>query len=588
MRLLGFYICAVQFPLRHIVLSCLLFVSAMAIGQVQTSTLGQLAVADSLTLSFHFDDAKAIADSVLANNPTEIEHAKALLIQARALERDNVLDEATQVALKALEWAEKLKLANEEVGARITLALIMEKIGELEKCVKHLNEAKRLISENGLDQQNGHYYVRLSSLIRVSTSDPDSIAIATNYANLALEFATKYDQPRHKADAHLLLASYSKKKDLNEYLHHRKLASHIFETHGDYVSAGYMYLGMSHMYRDMDSIKLAFAYHDTASTIHLLEKALPAGFYDAKAKLFHQVGEYDSVFANMLKWQSAHELYLKEQRRVEVTRLSAVNENERKQAALENQLKVNEKQQRLLIQSGVFIAIIMFVMALLFLAYRKLRTSNAQINLQSQQLETSLQRQKVLLAEVQHRVKNNLQVIIGLLDLQKEAPDSKSIEEITNESQKRIESMAFLHDKIYLSKDLDKVDLTAYLEEVAKLMQTSYSTNEMPVEVEVTSEISSMSMEKAIPLGLITVELLINSFKHAFEGEKNGKIKITTQKIDRDGYSSRFVYQDNGKGFDGQPKATGLGMEIITGLAGQLHGKVSMNGDDGFNATIHF
>ncbi|MGB0917989.1 MAG: hypothetical protein ACPGU4_10390, partial [Flavobacteriales bacterium] len=101
-------------------------------------------------------------------------------------------------------------------------------------------------------------------------------------------------------------------------------------------------------------------------------------------------------------------------------------------------------------------------------------------------------------------------------------------------------------------------------------------------------EITSVSIDKAIPLGLITVELLINSFKYAFENQDNGEIKIVTRKCNEANYSSCFEYKDNGKGFDQLPKSNGLGMEIIKGLTGQLHGQITMDGNNGFNATILF
>lgn len=189
---------------------------------------------------------------------------------------------------------------------------------------------------------------------------------------------------------------------------------------------------------------------------------------------------------------------------------------------------------------------------------------------------------------MQHRVKNNLQVIIGLLELQKDAQEGKTISEITNESQKRIESMAFLHDKIYLSEDLGKVDLRLYLNDIAQLIQQSYSIPGKQVEIEVSSEVETIPMEKAIPLGLITVELLINSFKHAFAETKQPSITIRTMNAQIPAYTSEFIYNDNGKGFEQSPEGEGLGLEIIKGLVGQLHGRVSFDGSNGYEVKILF
>ncbi|MGB0918186.1 MAG: sensor histidine kinase, partial [Flavobacteriales bacterium] len=470
----------------------------------QAQPAQQLDVVDSLLLRFQWRTADTILEHLFTTNLSIAEEAEAKLYKARVLEKLNEMDKATVYALDALESSTNNNLSDIAAGTHITLSLIQERVGQIQKASTHLDDAEKLLFENKLEHQYAHYYVRRSSLIRVSTQDPDSIATATELALLANKYATKYNQPWHLADSHLLLSSYYK-RNLPEYMVHRKAATDIFVTEGDYISGGYMLLGLAEFYSDLDSHEQAFTLYDSAVMVHLMEKPLPSSFYEGRATLFKNVGMYDSAFANLQLQYTTYANDIAEQKRVEVAQLNAVAESEKKQLALENQVETNKKQETILTRTIVFLVLITIALVLLFAAYGQLKSRNIKIRKQSEALETSLQRQKVLLAEVQHRVKNNLQVIIGLLDLQNEAPNNKTVQEITYESQKRIESMAFLHDKIYLSEDLDQIDLPAYLDEVANLMQTSYSTEEKPVSIEIESEITSVSIDKAIPLGLITV-----------------------------------------------------------------------------------
>lgn len=555
---------------------------------IQAQSTRDFQVVDSLLLHFKWRTADSLLDRVMATELTDVEQSRAALYKANALERTDELDKATAYALDALEKATEIGLPDVQAEAHIILSLIQERIGEVKKSSAQLDKAEQLIFMNKLEPLYAQYYVRRSSLMRVDSENPDSLAISLELAIKANQYAEKHKQPRHLADSHLLISALTYKTDLKTSMAHRHAAIRIFMREGDYISAGYMYSGMAKIYGSQDSMELAFAYFDTAARVHLLEKRLPAGFYGMKAELFQKVGQYDSAFAYMNRQQIAFQVDMEEQKRVEVAELHAISEAEKKQADLESQLELNERQKRLLVQATAFSIIVLIVLVILFVLYRKLKASNERINQQAKALETSLHKQQVLLAEVQHRVKNNLQVIIGLLDLQKDAPAGKTIEEITNESQKRIESMAFLHDKIYLSNELDKVNLQSYLDDIAKLMESSYSTMDFPVRIEVSSDISSLSIDKAIPLGLITVELLINSFKHAFWEGQEAHIQIFTKVLNEGSYSSKFIYTDNGKGFEGELKGNGLGMEIIRGLVGQLHGKVSFEGSKGYEATILF
>ena len=557
----------------------------------QRATEQLLDMADSMVNRFQYEAAGEIAENLLVAALSDVGRAKALLVKAQVLERAGVMDTATAIALSALKIAEVTGLDEVAAGAHITLALIHEQIGGYDISNGHLDQAERLLFSSQLERQYGQYYVRRASLIRVSTTDEDAYVLAKakmyELAQLAIKYARIYDQPRHVADAHLILGIIQD-EDTKTMLHHKKAAIRIYKEAGDFVSAGYMYTGVASAYANMGKIDLAWSYYDSAVATYPPTKPLPPNFYGLEAFLFYKREQYDFAFAAMEQQQEVFAQDLIEQSRLEVSRLNAVHENEQKQALLQKQIHENAEQKKLLSRTVALLIAVLLILGLVFFGYRRKRSQNAKINEQRGELEQSLRNQKVLLAEVQHRVKNNLQVIIAMLDMQSEAPVHKSTEEIMKENQRRIESMAFLHDKVYLSDDLERVKLQPYLDQIAELLRSTYSDKDKEIKVTIDSEITFVPVDKAMPLGLMTVELLMNSFKHAFKEREHGSVKITTSKIDKSPYSSQFVYQDDGKGYDTASKSDGLGLEIINGLTGQLRGKIEIDGSNGFRATIQF
>lgn len=549
---------------------------------------GLLELADSLGTSSHFRQAHAMVDSLLYHTEDQVLEEYRLelrALKARFYEKQEENEEALQLALEVTEAAETDGLANVECISRLTLALIYEKTNDMDRCWQNLEAVSSLIDANGLDEHRAHYFVRKSSYYRLN-EQPDS---AIHYAELALEWGERLGQGWHYTDANLLLGLLKTDSDPLEAVGYLRAASRMYVRMNIFDAAGHMHLNISRIYAKLDSLKVSSLHADSAIWYYQRKGIpIPYYFYQSKAKIFERMGQFDSAYVYSVKQFKAFSEEEQTKQLAEINRITAEFEDQKKEQALKEQLSINARQQLVLKRTVILAVVIMVVLWLLFFAYWKLRQKNQSIRLQAKQLESSLNRQKVLLAEVQHRVKNNLQLIIALLDLQKEAPNSKSLSDITNDSQRRIRSMAFLHDKIYLSDDLEHVNLQTYLNEVASLIKSSYASKEQQIDIVVNAEINTASIDKAIPLGLITVELLSNSFKHGFANRQRGRIEIRTKEVKEGEFCCLLSYSDDGVGFDALPEGDGLGMEIITGLVGQLHGKLTVDGKDGFNAEIRF
>ncbi len=217
-----------------------------------------------------------------------------------------------------------------------------------------------------------------------------------------------------------------------------------------------------------------------------------------------------------------------------------------------------------------------------------LKDKNIEINLQKDEIEKTIEQKQVLLSELQHRVKNNLQYVISILEIQKESVSFSNIDDLIKNNQNRIHSIALLHKKLNITDSVNDVDLKRYVNDLSELVKESYETKEKNVSLFVTCKIDTLSISKALPLGLIIVELVSNSMKHAFKNKHNGIINI---EITHDENSKKkcLHYIDNGKGFDFiNVQTKGLGVEIMKGLIDQLNGKIESQLKKGFELKIYF
>jgi two-component sensor histidine kinase len=209
------------------------------------------------------------------------------------------------------------------------------------------------------------------------------------------------------------------------------------------------------------------------------------------------------------------------------------------------------------------------------------------------QLKESLREKELLLKEVHHRVKNNMQVISSLLNLQSRYVKGKRNIAIFNESQNRIKSMALVHEKLYQSKDLTTIDLNDYLESLADGLLTFYKPTARNISCEIEADSVTIGSDTAVPFGLIINELLSNSLKHAFSEHKNGAIKIIFRIISiKEDIEYELIVSDNGIGLPEDldiRKTKSLGLQLITSLAEhQLQGRLELNRNNGTEFRFRF
>lgn len=205
-----------------------------------------------------------------------------------------------------------------------------------------------------------------------------------------------------------------------------------------------------------------------------------------------------------------------------------------------------------------------------------------------QRLKASLEEKEILLREIHHRVKNNLQIISSLLKLQSKFVGSKSVEDFFSDSETRLQSMALLHERLYQSEDLTNIDVRAYVGALLPNLLQSYGGKEKHITFENSVETTYLGLDTAIPCGLIVNELVSNCLKHAFPDGRQGKVEVSLTPLEK---QYRLLISDDGVGLPldvDLPNPHTLGLRLVNALVRQLHGQVCVDRSCGTEYRIVF
>ena len=203
------------------------------------------------------------------------------------------------------------------------------------------------------------------------------------------------------------------------------------------------------------------------------------------------------------------------------------------------------------------------------------------------EIEKQLKEKEILLSEIHHRVKNNLAIISGLLFMHSEHITDETVKQILRESQSRIKSMAIIHEQLYKTENFGNVNLREYLKELIKKIANSFNFENKKIDIDVEVGNFSMPISQALMIGLIINELVINSYKYAFNDQPSGKIKVRFEK------KAKYILRvsDTGVGYKENynfEKSSTLGLNLVKILSKQLKGDVLFENKNGAYCTLIF
>ena len=243
--------------------------------------------------------------------------------------------------------------------------------------------------------------------------------------------------------------------------------------------------------------------------------------------------------------------------------------------------RADKKVQQILLWASV-IVIIMAAISLIILMLSNLQKSKSKELIEKKNNENEL-----LLKELHHRVKNNLQVIYSLINLQKRRIDSPELHQSLSMVQNRIKTMSLVHQNLHENENFKEVNLKAYVKTIADYLKLLYLNEDKEISIQLSVDESiELIMDRAITIGLLINEIMSNSMKYAFKGRKKGNISIDVQKI-HNGFQMKI--SDDGIGFSmDQVNSKSLGMYLIENLVKQIQGKYELEQNEGTTYIIYF
>ncbi len=498
------------------------------------------------------------------------------LLKAKLHDENFNHEQALIILLPLLDQSIAQKFHKITAKVYLLLVSVKHKGTDLEDSEKYLNLAYNHIQLHQLDDVYSAYYYQKSTHHRFK-NDFDQVLKS---AHKALAYGKKHLNEEDIALAHTMLGvGYSNKNEPNKAIdYYRKVIPYYKETK-NFTFLAMMYRNISSVYFKNNKTDSAFLYIDSGyryydKTSYFYREHLPL----LRLALYSNLGKWDSAFKDLSDF---HNLSMKNLIKRESSKIKGITEqfeNDKKEGIIKSR-----EQQIFFI--GSLLAIIFLTVILLTRKNLQINRQNRIINSQLGELTKTLEQKQVLLSELQHRVKNNLQHVISILEIQKESIDFNNIDELIRGNQNRIHSMALLHKKLNMSDNVDVVDLKRYVKELAELVKESYNNFKKKIQLHIQCDVEAISIEKALPIGLIVTELVSNSIKHAFKRHTIGKITIEITQEDQ----IHFFYADNGEGYDfNKTSEKGLGQEIVKGLIDQLDGRVETQSHNGFALSVYF
>lgn len=575
--------------LKYFFLLCTVFCFSLLAKAENLSIEEDIRLVEQYSLTSDFNKIDSILDKLLIqieeNKTDKIEYGLEInYLKALYFEQRNLLKEAIDQIIPILKL--KTLRQNKAIIYKINLllALIFEKEDNAKTNFRYLEKARANLNDFDLDSIAANYYIRVSSYYRFE-SEVDS---ALKYANLALVNAEKYNN-KIAVDAHLLLGMLYEGEEVQLGISHIRESIKIFSKKKDYYAVCAMYGNIATLYNNMGEYSASLLYSDTALQVCYNNNTdIPSFAYLAIYKSYKRMNLSDSALFYLETYTDLKFEELKKSNQVEINEINEKFQNENNLQIIKEKEIENKRAKSLQMWLLSIIILFSILFLLLVVLFQKVKKQKVIANIKSIELEKVVGQRENLLAELHHRVKNNLQIISNILEFQTEYSDDDLIKKITLDSQNRINSMKLIHSNLYLTKDFGNIDFKNYIDDLVDSIDKSFFTENKNIICNVSVESLIIELDIAIPLGMIITEILSNIYKHAFTNLNSGEINVILSTENNIDY--KLEIKDNGKGFPKDfdfSQCKSLGLEIVFGLLKQIGATHTIETENGTNFCIY-
>ncbi|WP_339794283.1 tetratricopeptide repeat protein [uncultured Imperialibacter sp.] len=553
---------------------------------------------------FSYDSAKKYVDASLAayrESQDKEGVASANLQLSELYEEQDRSAEAIKVLFENLAYYESINDSLEAGKVLNRIANSQNYLGYHDDAILHYTRAMDIFESIGY--QRGVAVV-LSNMAIIYGEEGDSRKSIKNYLRTIAIYEGLDNEPNLPSAYNNIGNDYTELKMPDSALYYFNKSLALSKTRGDLRSMAFSYFHLNSLYNSIDMPEKG-AYYGNKS-LELAEKInnhqLRINLSHSLSESYEKLGDYKQALRYHKQYQQLEDSVYNIENSQVIHDMQAKYETEKKEKELVLKQADIDRQQVLLTQEArlrsVLIGGMIIVLLLAGLIYRGERAKTKaydQLSIQNQEIETknkliesALAEKESLLKEIHHRVKNNLQVISSILNMQSRSTASPEMLTAIQEGQSRVKAMALIHQKLYQTEKLSEIDFKEYAEELTDHLSSIFesSTGESIVKT-VTSPDIKLDIDMAIPLGLILNELISNAYKYAFEGKTGGAISVELKRVGED--QLQLEVADNGKGLPADfnlEKAKSLGLKLVNILTRQLNGQLTVQSTGGARFSI--
>ncbi len=524
----------------------------------------------------YFDEALEIANRFnLTNSMGNI-----YMNKANTLDESAYYDEAIKNHLESIKIREKLKDFRGLAQNYNNIANVYQHSGQYREALKYYQQA-RVLNENQKP-------VNKTSLALSYTNLANGYGAVKEYDSVEIFFKKAINIFNETGEKPGLALVYH---DLGGYFLDRNAYTEALEnlTKALELRTGSLLVNDEAATRNLIGVVLGKLNRPKEAENYLLQALalaknnntrLQEGIYRSLADHYTVVGDAEKANDYQSRYFNLKDSLLSESEIINMVKHKAGYDLEKKEIAL--QLSVREKQldnlklknrNKTIALQGAGLGILGLLLGMGAINFRQKQKASRLLTLKNEKIET-------LIKELHHRVKNNLQVVSGLLSLQSNRLEDEVAREAMDAGRSRVDAMALIHQKLYMEKDLASVDIKAYLENLSDSLALSFGYADNAIHTEIDLLKNEIDVDRAIPIGLIVNELVTNAFKHAFTQSDNAKVKVKlNEKI---AGSLLLEISDNGKGYVKSEKQNhSFGMKLVQTLVEQLNGSLQQIQNEG-------
>lgn len=531
---------------------------------------------------------------------------------------------------KAALMAAKAMNSNQRIASSMTLTGVTYYFnGQFEQAMDYYLQALALSEKTENDRYTGiisnnigavyfemQEYQKASgyyaSAIKLFEAAKDTFWLSNSLNNMgnALEKTNQYDQALDVYQQSLGLARHSNNNEAigsamsnlgnvymaigkyDEALHQYSTGVKYQRLVGDRTGEAISYNNIGQLLAGRNEHSQALEYHQQA-----MEIAEDIGHLETKknatkwlSEVYFKLGNNSKAYSLLSEFIVLNDSLVGIEKTNAVEELNKKYETEKKERAIA-ELELDKKNASLALansnnQRNIFIfgfMIILVVAGFIYYRYTTKKKNSELLENKNAQITSALEEREMLLKEIHHRVKNNLQVISSLLKLQAGSLEDEAAVDAIKEGQHRVKSMALIHQKLYSAEDIRGVDVQDYFENLIIELKSAFGRTDIMSEVETNG--LKLDIDTVIPLGLMVNELITNSLKYAFEDEEEGKLSV---EINEDAEQLHVVVRDNGPGVDLETYQTSnsFGWKMIRSLSRKVKAEIEVTNNSGTTVTL--